>query len=251
MIKALSGPFLPLFFTLFLTACSGYKEFYKQAQGATPEAVAAIRVAPPPATPIVERAQRGDSKMILDAYAKRGYIMIGSSMFKTGHPESEDSAVRQAQDVGADLVLILNPRYAGTVTYDISITILTRAPKNSIRALDDITSYAPATIALSDYGAVYFVKQRFRLGALSRDLNDAERQELQTNQGAVVRLVVDESPAFNADLQIGDVVTAVDGVAIANAQAFNELFRERAGKQVAISIVRRGQRLEKTVQLNP
>jgi S1-C subfamily serine protease len=109
----------------------------------------------------------------------------------------------------------------------------------------------PATIALSDYGAVYFVKQRFGLGALSRDLNNAERQELQTNQGAVVRLVVDGSPAFNADLQIGDVVTAVDFVAIANAQAFNELFRERGGKQVAISIVRRGQRLEKTVQLNP
>ena len=255
MIKALSSPFLPLFFTLFLTACSGYKEFYKQAQGATPEAVAAIRVAPPPATPIVERAQRGDSKMILDAYAKRGYIMIGSSMFKTGHPESEDSAVRQAQDVGADLVLILNPRYAGTVTYDIPITILTRAPNTPARlssqALDDITSYAPATIALSDYGAVYFVKQRFRLGALSRDLNDAERQELQTNQGAVVRLVVDESPAFNADLQIGDVVIAVDGVGIVNAQAFNELLREHGGKQVALSIVRRGQRLEKTVQLNP
>ena len=251
MIKALSGLFLPLFFTLFLTACSGYKEFYKQAQGATPEAVAAIRVAPPPATPIVERAQRGDSKMILDAYAKRGYIMIGSSMFKTGHPESEDSAVRQAQDVGADLVLILNPRYAGTVTYDIPITILTRNPQDSGRALDDITSYAPATIALSDYGAVYFVKQRFELGVFSRDLNDAERQGLQTNQGAVVRLVVDGSPAFNADLQIGDVVTAVDGVAIANAQAFNELLREHRGKQVALSIARHGQRLEKTVQLNP
>ena len=70
------------------------------------------------------------------------------------------------------------------------------------------------------------MKQRFELGVFSRDLNDAER-ELQTNQGAVVRLVVDGSPAFNADLQIGYVVTAVDGVAIANAQAFNELLRER------------------------
>jgi hypothetical protein len=109
VINALSSPFLPLFFTLFLTACSGYKEFYKQAQGATPETVAVMRVAPPPAIPIVERAQPGDSMTILDAYAKRGYIMIGNSMFKTGHPESEDSAVRQAQDVGADLVLILNP----------------------------------------------------------------------------------------------------------------------------------------------
>ena len=95
------------------------------------------------------------------------------------------------------------------------------------------------------------MKQRFELGVFSRDLSDAERQELQTNQGAVVRLVVDESPAFIADLQIGDVVTAVDGVAIVNAQTFNEFLRERGGKQVALSIVRRGQRLEKTVQLNP
>src|SRR4029434_5640035 len=108
VINALSIPVLPLFFTLFLTACSGYKEFYKQAQGATP--VAVMRVAPPPAIPIVERAQPGDRMTILDAYAKRGYIMFGNSMFKTGHPESEDSAVRQARDVGADLVLILNPR---------------------------------------------------------------------------------------------------------------------------------------------
>jgi membrane-associated protease RseP (regulator of RpoE activity) len=250
LIKSLFSPFLPLFFTLFLTACaSGYKEFYKQAQGVTPEVVAAMRVAPPPATPIVEHAEPGDSMTILDAYAKRGYIMIGSSMFTSGHPESEDSAVRQAQEVGADLVLILKPRYAGSMTSDIPITTLTRTPKGSIRATDDITTYVVHTIPLSDYGAVYFVKQRFELGVFSRDLNDAERQELQTNQGAVVRLVVDGSPAFNADLQIGDVVTAVDGVAIANAQAFNELLRERGGKQVALSIVRRGQRLEKAVQL--
>lgn len=250
MIKSLSSPFLPLFVTLFLTACaSGYKEFYKQAQGATPEIVAAMRVAPPPAIPIVEHAQPGDSMKILDAYAKRGYVMIGNSIFTSGHPESEDSAVCQAQDVGADLVLILNPRYAGSMTSNIPITTLTRMTKASIRRTDDITYYVPVTIPLSDYGAVYFVKQRFELGVFSRDLNDAERQELQTNHGAVVRLVVDGSPAFNADLQIGDVVTVVDGVAIANAQAFNELLRERGGKQVTLSIVRRGQRIEKTVQL--
>lgn len=169
MIKSLFSPFLPLFFTLFLTACaSGYKEFYKQAQGVTPETIAAMRVAPPPATPIVEHAQPGDSMKILDAYAKRGYIMIGSSMFKSGHPESEDSAVRQAQEVGADLVLILNPRYAGSMTSDIPITTLTRITKASIGRTDDVTYYVPVTIPLSDYGAVYFVKHRFDLGVFSR-----------------------------------------------------------------------------------
>jgi hypothetical protein len=54
-----------------LAGCvSGYKEFYKQAQGATPEAVAARRAAAPPAMPIVERAEPGDSRAILHAYAK-------------------------------------------------------------------------------------------------------------------------------------------------------------------------------------
>ena len=154
-------PFLPLFFTLFLTACaSGYKEFYKQALGTTPEVIAAMRVAPPPATPIIEHAEPGDSMTtILDAYAKRGYIMIGNSMFTSGYPEAEDSAVRQAQDVGADLVLILYPRYAGSMTSMTPVTTLTRTPKGSSRA-NDITTYVPVTIPLADYVAVYFVKQR-------------------------------------------------------------------------------------------
>ena len=112
-------------------------------------------------------------------------------------------------------------------------------------------SYVPITVDQLDYGAIYFVKQRFSLGVFSRDLNDAERQELQTNKGAVLRLVVDATPAFNADLLVGDVVTAIDGVAISSAQAFNELLRERQGTLVSLSIVRRGQRVEKAVQLNP
>lgn len=78
--------------------------------------MAARRAAPPPPIPAVERAQPGNSQEIQDAYWKRGYAVIGNSMFNSGRPVSEDSAVRQAQDVGADLVLILNPKYTGTVT---------------------------------------------------------------------------------------------------------------------------------------
>lgn len=106
------------------------------------------------------------------------------------------------------------------------------------------------TVNRSDYGAVYFIKQKFGLGAFSRDLNDSERQDLQTNKGAVVRLVVDGTPAFSADVLVGDVVTAIDGVSITNAQSFGELLRERRGRLVSLSIVRRGQRIEKSIQLS-
>ncbi|MCK9388228.1 MAG: PDZ domain-containing protein [Sulfuritalea sp.] len=257
---------------ILITGCaSGYKQFYRPAQGASPELIASLRVAPPPASPVVERATPSDGKAILDAYAKRGYVMIGNSMFNSGRPESETSAILQAKDVGADLVLILDPRYTGSVTSSIPITTPTSStsystgtataygPGGPVTAYGSgttttygsTTNYVPITINRSDYGAVYFVKQRFGLGAFGRDLTDNERQELQTNKGAVVRLVVDGTPAFNADILVGDIITSIDGIDIVNAQAFSELLRDRRGKRIALVVLRRGHRIEKTVQLNP
>jgi hypothetical protein len=265
---------VPLFsslLALMLAGCtSGYKQFYQQAQGATPEVVASRRASPPPAVPIVERSQPGDGQTILDAYGKRGYVMIGQSMFNSGRRESDDAAVRQAQDVGADLVLILNPRYTGSVTSSVPITTPTTSTSYSTGSATaygaggavtaygsgttttygSTTNYVPMTVHRSDYGAVFFVKQRFGLGVYMRDLNDSERQELQSNKGAAVRLVVDGTPAFDADLLIGDVITAIDGVSVSNAKAFSDLLLERRGRLVSISVIRRGQRIEKSVRLN-
>lgn len=265
---------VPLFsslLALMLAGCaSGYKQFYQQAQGATPQAVAASRVSPPPAIPIVERSQPGDSQAISDAYAKRGYGIIGHSTFNSGGRESDDSAVRQAQDVGADLVLILNPRYTGSVTSSVPITTPTTTTSYSTGSATaygsggsvtaygsgttttygSTTNYVPMTVHRSDYGAVFFVKRRFGLGAYMRDLNDSERQGLQSNKGAAVRLVVDGTPAFDADILIGDVIIAMDGVGVSSVKAFGDLLLERRGRLVSFSIIRRGQRIEKSVQLN-
>lgn len=257
---------------LLLAGCvSGYKQFYQPAQGSTSEAIAALRAAPPSAVPIIEHAQPGNSGAILDAYARRGYVFIGHANFNSGRPESDASAVSQGQEVGADLVLILNPKYTGSVTSSIPITTPTTStsfstgsataygPSGSITAYGSgttttygsTTNYIPFTINRSDYGAVFFVKQRFGLGVFSRDLSDAERQEFQTNKGAIVRLVVDGTPAFQTDILVGDMLTAIDGTSISSSKAFNEILRERRGKIVSLSIIRRGQHIEKSVQLNP
>jgi len=131
-----------------------------------------------------------------------------------------------------------------------------RRTRNCIRKRYDnnigtTTNYVPITVHRSDYGAIYFIKQRSALGIIMRDLTDAERQELQTNKGAAVRLIVDGTPAFDADILVGDVITGIDGVAVSSAQTFRELLRERRGRLVSLSIVRRGQHIEKAVQLNP
>ncbi|HMI82806.1 MAG TPA: PDZ domain-containing protein [Polyangiaceae bacterium] len=255
---------------MFLGCASGYQTFYTPAAGATPAAIAANRASAPPATPTLERSAPGDAESMLANYKKRGYVMVGHSMFNSGTNESEASALKQGQAIGADLVLVINPQYRGSVTSNIPITTPTSTtsytagsataygPAGPVTAYGSAstttygnkTTYMPMTVHRSDYGAIYFVKQRFTLGAFVRDLNDGERQELQTNQGVVVLTIVDDTPAFRADILPGDVIAAIDGVTVPNQAGFGKMTSERKGKLVTITLVRRGDRVEKTVQFN-
>jgi S1-C subfamily serine protease len=94
------------------------------------------------------------------------------------------------------------------------------------------------------------VKLRVSFGVNIRDLNDAERQELQTNQGVVVMAIVDDSPAFKADVLAGDVIAAIDGVQVPNVEGYKQVMAERKGKEITVTLIRRGERITKTVQLN-
>jgi serine protease Do len=258
--------------TIALTACaSGYSQFYKAAPGATPEAIAATRVAPPTGQPIVERsASPGpDASALFDAYTKRGYSYIGGASFNSASQDSEESAVEQGRKVGADLVVIFNPRYTGSTTTAMPLTVPTTTTSHSSGSATaygpggTVTAYGtgttttygtsttliPITVHRSDYGAAYFVKRKWAFGVRARDLNDAERQELQTNKGAFILVVVDNTPAYAADLLRGDIILAVNGNLVLNQESLTNLLRERSGQKVTISLYRRGQRLEKTVQL--
>ena len=53
-----------------------------------------------------------------------------------------------------------------------------------------------------------------------------------------------------ADILPGDIITAVNGESLAGQEDAFRVVRERAGQKVRVSIVRRGQKLEKDVQLN-
>ena len=204
------------------------------------------------------------------AYLKRGYVVIGHSEFNSGTQQSEASALKQGQAVSADLVLVLNPRYTGSVTTAIPITTPTSTttyttgsataygPGGPVTAYGDATSttygsqttYIPMTVHRSDYGAVYFVKRRFQLGVFVRDLTDGERQELQTNQGVVVRTIVDDTPAFRADILPGDIITAINGVTVSHERGFGQMNAALKGQRITVMLIRRGQQMEKSVQLN-
>ena len=247
---------------------SGYQQFYKPVQGATPEIVASLRAGPAPSMPAIERSppRNGDNGLI-DAYIKRSYNAIGYASFTTGRAESEDAAVAQAKTVGADLVLIFDPKYAGSTTTNVLIklpttsTSYTSGTATAFGAGGAVTAHGnattttygtstdiiPFTVNRSNYGAIFFVKRNYRLGLVVRDLNDDERRSLQANKGVVVRLVVDNTPAFDADLLVGDIITSVDGEVVSTTEAFNKLFGDRKGKTVSIKFIRGAQAMEKSV----
>ncbi|HET9836010.1 MAG TPA: PDZ domain-containing protein, partial [Rhodanobacteraceae bacterium] len=99
------------------------------------------------------------------------------------------------------------------------------------------------------YGALYFVKQKFTLGAFFRDLTDEERQELQTNRGVYVTLVVDGTPAFENDILPGDVLLDVNGQALAGQEMVSQVLSNLRGQRVTFTIKRGGQKIQKTLIL--
>jgi hypothetical protein len=258
--------------SLLLGGCaSSYKTFYKQQPDVAPETISVWRVNPPPAVPMLERTASNNVDAILATYAKRGYQLIGYSIFNSGANETEASALEQGKEVGADLVLVANPRYTGSTTSTIPIVVPTTTTSyttgsatafgngGSVTAYGNArtttngsqTTYIPVTTHRLDYGAGYFVKRRpGLLGTLVRDLNDSERQALQTNQGVVVTVTVDDTPAFNADILPGDVILSIDGIAVPNRNGFSRMAPQMNGKLVSITLVRNSQRIEKRVQLN-
>lgn len=252
---------------LLCSCASGYGEFYKSNAGATPEQIAKLRVGPPPKIPALEHASRPDDAIA--AYVRHGYALIGYSSFNSGRGQSDDAALSQGAKVGADLVVVVDPKYTGSISSSIPITTPTTTtsystgtataygPGGPVTAYGDATTttygnqttYVPMTVHRYDYGALYFIKRHYVFGASLRDLNDDERRALQSNAGVSVVVVVDGSPAFRSDVLAGDIIVATDGQPVYGHQAFSDFLAQKRGQTVAFTIVRGGQRLSKSIQL--
>jgi len=256
--------------TLTLVGCeNGYSKFFVRAAGATPEAIAASRNGPPPATPSLERTDQ-PPKAVVEAYARHGYGMIGYSSFTSGRNASEEGAVKQGQAVGADLVVVMSPRYAGSVTTSVPITTPTSQTayttgtataygsnggsataygNSTTTTYGSRTTYIPMTINREEFGAIYFVKRKYIFGANWRDLTNDERQQIQSNSGLYVTSIVDDTPAFKANVLVGDIILAIDGQPLGSQEQATKAFYALKGQTVELSIERGGHVIQKAVTL--
>ncbi len=93
-----------------------------------------------------------------------------------------------------------------------------------------------------------------QLGVSYRMLNAqiAAEEGLPTEQGAQITEVFEGTPAAEADLQVGDIITAVDGDAVDEEHTLRDrLYAYEEGDVVTLSVLREGESLEVQVTLGP
>jgi len=252
-----------------LAGCvSGYKTNYQPAEGATPDRIAALR-ATAPAEPKLELVAGELDAAFYAGYVRRGYVAVGQSRFTSPRGESNAAALEQGRAVGADIVAIVTPTHAGTLTTHIPFTVPTTTTVHnrstvtawrsggSVSAVSNATTTVqgtqtniiPVTVNHTNFAAVYFVKGRVLLGVVTRVLNDAERARLQSNRGLVVTGVIDISPAYNSDVLVGDIMLTIDGLPLATPDSILPLLDAYKGKTVRVKLNRAGTQLEKDITI--
>lgn len=87
------------------------------------------------------------------------------------------------------------------------------------------------------------------LGVYCENLSEAVRAALGVEQGALVGDVADGSPAAGAGIRQGDIITQVAGSPVTDASALRRLVQERPGREVGVTVLRRGERLVMTITL--
>lgn len=86
------------------------------------------------------------------------------------------------------------------------------------------------------------------IGVSVRDVEDLDADDAAVSEGAVVDDIRRDSPAADAGLEEGDVIVEFDGERVRSARQLARLVAETpAGRSVATSIVRAGERMELSV----
>ncbi len=106
------------------------------------------------------------------------------------------------------------------------------------------------TVINKDYCAYYFFKGlRPVFGVFPRELNDKEVAATQSHKGVAVWAIINDSPAYHADLMEGDIITHFMGKAITPAN-FSEMLHKLAGKVVQVQYLRKYQSHTKSIKFN-
>jgi hypothetical protein len=253
---------------LLLQACSNpYADYYK----GLPDARAL-----PNYVPSVEDVQLFSTNNFdpdVHVLVRQGFIDIGYSSFNAADSTVSEKQVKdQAKKIGAQIVLV-GSRYTHTMSGAIPITVPNVSTSYStgtataygaggtvnVFGSGTTTTYGDETVMVpyserhSDYVAVYFIKVKLHLGLYfnkdSEQIDIQTRKAIGTNAGIRISEIVEESPAFRANIFSGDIILSIDDDEVYSHQQYMKLLNKYAGQSVTLKIYRDGKVLRKTVEI--
>lgn len=198
---------------------------------------------------------------------RRGYFPIGAASFNSPSSQVTESHLRaHAAKIGAHAVLV-SVKFSHTVSGAMPLTVpqntttFSSASATAYGRGGSVSAYGsgvsttygtqtfmmPYTVERSDFTAVFFAKFNTRMGLYVNDLDDALRKSLQRNSGVVVLAVLDDSPAFIANIIPGDILVSIDGIELTNINRFQDVSKSSEGRTVSLQIIRNGNPVEITL----
>jgi hypothetical protein len=195
---------------------------------------------------------------------EEGYEYLGISSFY-GHAESlsREKIIKQAQRVGASMVLV-QTNYKDTITglvpntdpgdnsggigsaaYSKYSTTSTQSGK--------MTNNVPYSVTGYDIVATFWVHRDMNqvyLGVVAESLPEDVRARHQRNTGVIAVVVMRGTPAFNAKMLTNDVILKIGGEAVIDPHGFDEQLIKFEGQTVDIELLRGDTHKTVTVTLN-
>ena len=202
---------------------------------------------------------------------ENGYLLVGRAKFRSS-PVDETQALDQAKKIGAEVVLV-NHQYVNSATESVPIeqwipskqidhnettvvdngsatpTVIQKQSSTVIQG-EFQTAYVEQNTDYYDYAATFWAKAKpSLLGVLIKELDDKTKAMIGSNKGVLVRAVIKDSPAFNADILRDDVILSLGTDMVINPDQFFDLIKNHEGQEVPVGIYRAGNNMTVNVTI--
>ena len=257
---------IPVLLAAILVGCANpYSAFYFDQTGGL-DVTQSDRVVLSDAPPKIYRGS--DPQADQRALLQMGYAMVGYSHFNAASA-SESQLVAHATKVHAEMVVTYS-EYTNTLSGSIPLTLPNTTTSSTTMTgsaygtsgyaamsgtaytttTGTQTTYIPYNTNRYDFSATYWVKLKpFSFGIYFDDLTPETRREIGSNKGVVVTTVVNDSPAFMADIFEGDILRSFNGETVINTHDLANKMSAASGQRVEVEIIRGAETLFKQVQL--
>ncbi len=219
-----------------------------------------VKSLPEGANPLIIHVEydRGAREEAAKDLLRKNFIVIGESAFYAADA-TDEQLKNHARNIGAEAVLHSSkfsetksgvvgvPQYNPGQSYRSSFSGYSGGRHfygsgTTTTPGSFSTQYVPYSVDLHEYSVLYFAKSetKRRFGFNFRDLNPKEKLSLESNVGVAIDVVLNGSPAYEANLLEGDIITAIAGRKVTDAQSMKKLLDEAPAGSVAFQIVRKG-----------